>query len=83
MKLFSDAAGVHGGFAGVFGSKWFAGEWPVTMKELHITVKSLFSIVLALDIWGPLLAKHRILFLTDNAAVAEIITKHRQKIKSL
>jgi hypothetical protein len=37
--LFSDAAGVHGGFAAVFGSEWFAGEWPVTMKELHITVK--------------------------------------------
>lgn len=77
IKLFSDAADVDGGFAAVFGSKWFAGEWPVTMKELHITVKSLFSIVLALDIWGPLLAKHRILFLT----VAEIINKTSSKDK--
>lgn len=49
------------------------------MKELHITVKELFQIVLALDIWGPLLANHRILFLLDNAAVAEIINKTSSK----
>jgi hypothetical protein len=29
---------------------WFAGEWPSMMNDLHITVKELFPIVLALDI---------------------------------
>jgi hypothetical protein len=50
LKLFSDSAGVYGGFAAVFGNKWFAGEWPSMMNDLHITVKELFPIVLALDI---------------------------------
>lgn len=81
LKLFSDSAGVHGGFAAVFGNKWFAGEWPSMMKDLHITVKELFPIVLAIDIWGPLLSNHKILFLTDNAAVAAIINKTSSKDK--
>ena len=62
LKLYSDAAGVHGGFAAVFGSKWFVGNWPENMKELHITVKELFPIVVALEIWGPALSNHKILF---------------------
>ncbi|CAG2244766.1 unnamed protein product [Mytilus edulis] len=52
LKLYSDAAGTHGGFAAVFGSKWFAGEWPQEIRNLPITIKELFPIVLAIDIWG-------------------------------
>ncbi|VDI80146.1 Hypothetical predicted protein [Mytilus galloprovincialis] len=52
LKLYSDAAGVYGGFAAVFGSKWFSGQWPPELKDLHITVKELFPIVLAIEIWG-------------------------------
>ena len=81
IKLFSDAAGVHGGFAAVFGNSWFAGEWPNEFKDFHITVKELFPIVLALDIWGSRLANHKILFLTDNAAVADIINKTSSRDK--
>jgi hypothetical protein len=42
LKLFSDSAGVYGGFAAVFGNKWFAGGWPSMMNDLHITVKRTF-----------------------------------------
>ena len=42
------------------------------MEDLHITVKELFPIVLAIDIWGRLLSNHKKLFLIDNAAVADI-----------
>lgn len=83
IKLYSDAAGVHGGFAAVFGDKWFAGYWPEEMKDLHITVKELFPIVLALEIWGPALSNHKILFITDNQAVSEIINKTSSKDKNL
>ena len=62
LKLYSDAAGVHGGFAAVFGSKWFVGNWPEDMKNLHITVTELFPIVLAMEIWGHILSNHKILF---------------------
>ena len=81
LRLYSDAAGVHGGFAAVMGSKWFVGEWSDEMRPLHITFKELFPIVLATEIWGPLLANHKILFLTDNAAVADIINKTSCKDK--
>ncbi|VDI06106.1 Hypothetical predicted protein [Mytilus galloprovincialis] len=83
LKLFSDAAGTYGGFAAVFGSKWFSGKWPPELIDLHITVKELFPIVLAIDIWGPLLANHKILFLTDNSAVAEIINKTSSREKNI
>lgn len=59
LKLYSDAAGVHGGFAAVFGSKWFVGEWPPDMKDLHITIKELYPIVLAIEIWGKTLENHK------------------------
>ena len=83
LKLYSDAAGVHGGFAAVFGSKWIAGEWTPEMKAFHITVKELFPIILAIEIWGHLLANHKILFFSDNAAVVDIINKTSSKDKVL
>jgi hypothetical protein len=55
LKLFSDSAGVYGGFAAVFGNKWFAGEWPSMMNDLHITVKELFPIVLARILCDPVM----------------------------
>ena len=75
IKLYSDAAGVHGDYAAVLGSKWFYGEWSQSMESLHITTKELFPIVLALELWGHLLANHKILFFSDNAAVVDIINK--------
>jgi len=36
---------------------------------------------MAIDIWGPLLSNHKILFLTDNSAVAAIINKNSSKDK--
>lgn len=81
LNLFSGYAGVHGGFAAVFGNKWFSGEWPYNVKDLRITDKELFLIVFAIDIWGSLLSNHKILFLTDNAAVADIIIPPQKKNK--
>lgn len=83
LKLYSDAAGVHGGFAAVFGSKWFVGEWPPDMKDLHITIKELYPIVLAIEIWGKTLENHKVLFMTDNEAVVGIINSTTSKDKVL
>lgn len=78
IKLFSDASGSIG-FGAVFGSKWLCGNWPPLLAPLHITFKELFPIVLCLEIWGPALKNHKILFKTDNAAVAAIINKQSSK----
>ena len=76
IKIYSDASGsMTIGFAAVFGSRWFAGEWDDAWQQVHITSKELFPIVLALEMWGHLLPSHKILFLTDNAAVLEIVNK--------
>lgn len=73
IKLFSDSAGTYGGYAAVCGNKWIAGPWFESIKDQHITVKELFPIVLAVELWGPLLSNHKILFMTDNSAVSDII----------
>ena len=75
IKMYSDAAGVHGGYAATLSGSWFVGKWPENMSALHITFKELFPIVLALEIWGHCLSYHKILFFSDNAAVVEIIDK--------
>lgn len=70
------------GFAAVFGSKWFADEWTQTLP-LQIAVKELFPIVLALEIWGSEMANRKILFMSDNMAVVEVINKQSSKEKCL
>jgi len=81
LRLYSDAAGVHGGYAAVFGSNWFTGEWPPAMQPFHLTIKEFFPIVLAVEIWGNVLTNHKILFFTDNAAVVDIINNTTSKDK--
>ncbi|XP_033739135.1 uncharacterized protein LOC117326493 [Pecten maximus] len=79
IKMYSDAAGVHGGYAAVLGASWFTGQWTDELRVTHITVKELFPIVIALEMFGQKLANHRILFLCDNQAVVDIINKLSSK----
>ncbi|CAG2213355.1 unnamed protein product [Mytilus edulis] len=76
LRLYSDAAGVHGGFAAVFGNDWFTGSWPPEIEPEHITVKELFPIVLAVEIWGKCLENQSatdcsmVVSKTDNSSSA-------------
>lgn len=79
IKLFSDAAGVHGGCAAVLGHLWFVGEWTEQLQSYHITLKELLPIVIAMEIWGQKLSNHKILFMCDNSAVVDIINKTSSK----
>jgi hypothetical protein len=72
IKLFSDAAGSKG-FAIVFGHRWLAGPFPQSWAQLHITIKELYPIVLAINMWGHLLANSKVMFTTDNMACVHII----------
>lgn len=73
LKFFTDAAGSLG-FAAVFGHMWFA-----ALASYDITVKELFPIVLALEFWGYKMVNSKILFLSDNQAVVEMINKQTCK----
>lgn len=81
-KLYTDAAGSIG-YAAVFGSWWFAKKWMVDTSHYHITVKELFPIILALEIWGKHMQNSKVLFLSDNQAVVEIINKKSSRDKVL
>lgn len=48
------------------------------MQEFSITVKELFPIVVAIEIWGHL-SNCSIMFLSDNLAVVHIINKMSSK----
>jgi len=80
IKLYSDAA-ITGGFAAIFGSKWFVGTWPAIWQSYHIQVLELFPIVAALELWGPLVANHRLTFTCDNMAVVHAINNMTSKEK--
>jgi hypothetical protein len=79
ISLYTDASGSH--YAGVFGAKWFSGAWPPSWQEHHITVKELFPIVLAVQIWAPLWKNHKLMFFSDNMAVVDIINAQSSKDK--
>ena len=81
-QLFTDASGSVG-FAAVFGSKWFAEEWSEYLSPMQIAIKELFPIVLALEIWGSEMANKKILFMSDNMAVVEVINKQTSREKNL
>ena len=76
--LYTDASGKLG-YAAVLGSQWFTGSWTQSHEDYQIAIKELFPIVLALEIWGHKLKNHKILFLSDNIAVVEIINKQSSK----
>ena len=80
LELFSDAAGSKG-YGAIFGKYWFFGAWPDAWKTLNITFLEFFPIVIALHIWGPLMADRCIIFRTDNAALVDIINQQTLKHK--
>ncbi|KAK3099735.1 hypothetical protein FSP39_008685 [Pinctada imbricata] len=82
LNLYTDASGKLG-FAAVLGSEWFVGHWIEEHQTYQIAIKELFPIVLALEIWGPILANRKILFFSDNMAVIEIINKQSSKDKTI
>jgi hypothetical protein len=82
IKLYTDASGAKG-YAAVLGSSWFAQPWLEDIVHHDITVKELYPIVLALEIWGTRLQNRKILFFSDNLSVVHIINKQSSKDKTL
>ena len=72
-QLITDAA-ASSGFGAIFGSHWFYRRWP-SQFDHTITFLELYPIVLAIEVWGPLMANQAILFMSDNSAVADIVNK--------
>ena len=81
VKLYSDAS--NAGFAAVYGCHWLQDRFPPEWHPLHITVKELLPIVLAVQKWGSFLANKRLLFFCDNMGVVAIINSQTSKDNKL
>ncbi|XP_069108938.1 uncharacterized protein [Argopecten irradians] len=77
LHFYTDASGL--GFGAVLGTQWFFGEWPHVFNKYHITIKELFPIVLAVQLWGNALKNKCILFHCDNSAVVAVLNTHTSK----
>ena len=74
FSIQTDASGSWGCGA-FFQGKWLQLEWPPQWSSVHIMSKELLPIVLSCVVWGPLLARHRVLFQCDNSSVIAALQK--------
>lgn len=82
LKLYTDASGVVG-YAAVFGSQWFKGEWNSSWQYQNIAVLELYPIVLAVQVWSTFMSNKCIMFNTDNQALVHVINKQTSKDKHI
>ena len=73
LHLTTDASGFA--FGAVYGNEWLQGSFPVNWSAVHISVKELLPIILAVHCRGFTFANRRILFLSDNSAVVDVINQ--------
>ena len=75
----SDASGGWG--CGAFSSdgQWFQYRWPASWGPVHITVKELLPLVVAVALWGHNWRGQTVLCHSDNAAVVSIINTGRSR----
>lgn len=76
IQLFTDAAGSTG-FGAYLSGRWCCAAWPAEWREQNLTgnlvLLEIFPVLVALDIWGPLLVNKRILLFCDNMGVVQVI----------
>ena len=77
ITLYTDASGL--GFGGIFGMKWFSESWEQSWDNVHISVKELLPIVVAVHLWGDELRNKKVCFFSDNIAVVHVINKQTAK----
>lgn len=78
IQLYTDASGSHG-YRAVFGKSWFYGAWDAEWRDINITVKDLYPIVLAVEVWGKRMANSCICFQSDNEALVYVLNKQSSK----
>ncbi len=77
----SDASGNWGCGAFTSRGEWFQLQWPESWREVHITVKELLPVVMALAVWGYQWSGQSVRCQCDDAAVVAIINTGTSKNK--
>ena len=78
LQLYTDASGSMG-YGAVFQQSWFYGEWDENWEDINITVKYLYPIVLALELWGNKLQNKSVMPNCDNEALVFVLNKQSSK----
>ena len=82
IQLYTDASGTHG-YGAVFGQSWFFGQWNEEWLAQNITLKELYPIVLAIEVWGTQIANRSICFNCDNEALVYVLNKQSSSEKQV
>ena len=82
LHLYTGAPGSIG-FGAVFGCHWLHDIWPEMWKTFNIAFLELSPIVLAVHVWGSLMANKRIIFFSDNATVVDFVNKQTSRHKDI
>ena len=70
LCLFTDASDM--GLGGVYRNKWFFSGWSRGWDQLHINVRELFAVWVALRTWGSEWVDQQILIYTDNESITHV-----------
>lgn len=81
LNLYTDASNI--GFGCVLGTQWFAQIWDGQWLSYHITVRELYPLIIAVELWGSQLKNKCVNFHSDNLAVVHIINKQSSKDKTI
>ena len=74
VQLYTDASGAYG-YGAVCGQSWFFGEWNAEWISENITLKELYPIIVAIEVWGYRIANKSICFNCDNEALVYVLNK--------
>ncbi|XP_066446924.1 uncharacterized protein [Eleutherodactylus coqui] len=84
LGLVSDASGACG-FGVIFGNRWCNSGWPEAWVERgwtrDIALLEIFPIMVAIELWGPVLANRSICFWSDNQTVVRAVNKQSSASK--
>ena len=78
LHIQTDASGTWG-CGSVWGRYWFQWPWSDVWKEVNIMAKELMPIIISCMVWGPHLAKRKVLFQCDNKSLVMAIQKGSTK----
>lgn len=81
LHFFTDAS--NAGFGCTFRTKWFYSEFAPEWLKYHISVRKFLPIVIALELWVPLLKNCIVVLHSDNIAVVHVINKTTSKDPNL
>ena len=78
LQLYTYASGKYG-YGALLETSWFYAEWNESWENVDITIKELYPIALAVDLWGERFSNKYVCFNCDNETLIFILNKQTSK----